>query len=275
MTTCDVCMKRISDGRYCEECAEAQVPLRLCAAGCGTEVRSERFCKRCTSKQATKAKASMATMATIPAGKIDNWSSLTRKQKEVVSQDRLLQARLTPKAKRQYRTWTAYQTLLGIGALIVVVATPVLLVIGIVNAPATPPDIRGQAVTPSAESSATPQVAIPTSKPVTLVAGAADKLWTYLNDNFDGTDWFLWVDSAKYYVDGPVRVIDLNLNGFISTDREAAKRIAQTACIAIYTFWIDQERNGKRAFEVLFVGDGSGNVYRREDYAAGERCSGD
>jgi hypothetical protein len=114
-----------------------------------------------------------------------------------------------------------------------------------------------------------------TPKPAVLVAGAEDELWTYLNDNFEGTDWFLWVDSANYYVDGPVRVIDLNLNGFISTDREAAKSIAQTACIAIYTFWIDQERNGKRAFEVLFVGDGSGNVYRREDYAAGERCSGD
>jgi hypothetical protein len=128
------------------------------------------------------------------------------------------------------------------------------------------------------DSSATPApttTSISTPKPVALVAGTEDELWTYLNDNFDGTDWFLWVDSARYYVDGPVRVIDLSLNGFVSTDREAAKRIAQTACIAIYTFWIDQERNGKRAFEVLFVGDGSGNVYRREDYAAGERCSGD
>lgn len=116
---------------------------------------------------------------------------------------------------------------------------------------------------------------VQTPKPLVLVAGAQDELWTYLNDNFEGTDWFLWVDSTNYYVDGPVRVIDLNLNGFVSTDKNAARSIAQTACIAVYTFWIDQERNGNRAFEVLYIGDSSGNVYRREDYAGGERCAGD
>ena len=128
---------------------------------------------------------------------------------------------------------------------------------------------------PSSTPSVVESTATPTQKVPTLVDGAEKNLWDYLNDNFQGTDWFLWVDSSNYYVDGPVRVIDLNLNGFVSTDREAAKRIAQTACIAVYTFWIDQERNGTRAFEVLYIGDSSGNVYRREDYAGGEKCLGD
>lgn len=119
----------------------------------------------------------------------------------------------------------------------------------------------------------------PTATPVQpqlkLVEGTEEKLQKYLNDNFEGTDWLLWVDSSRYYLDGPIRVIDLYLNSFVSTDQESAKSIAQTACIAIFTFWIDQDREGERSFEVLFVGDGAGNVYRREDYANGERCQGD
>ena len=119
----------------------------------------------------------------------------------------------------------------------------------------------------------------PSSMPVqpqlALVDGTEKKLQKYLNDNFEGTDWLLWVDSSRYYLEGPVRVIDLYLNSFVSTDQESAKSIAQTACIAIFTFWIDQDREGERSFEVLFVGDGAGNVYRREDYANGERCQGD
>ena len=125
---------------------------------------------------------------------------------------------------------------------------------------------------PSEQPTAQTAKPVQTPKLPVLVAGTQDDLWTYLNDNFQGTDWFIWVDSTNYYVDGSVRVMDVNLNGFVSTDREAAKQIAQTACIAVYQFWIAQERNGTRAFEVLFVGDTSGNVYRREDYAGGENC---
>ena len=128
---------------------------------------------------------------------------------------------------------------------------------------------------PSSTPSVVESTATPTQKAPTLVDGAEKNLWDYLNDNFQGTDWFLWVDSSNYYVDGPVRVIDLNLNSFVSTDKEAAKSIAQTACIAVFTFWNEQERNGERSFEVLYVGDSAGNLYRREDYANGERCQGD
>jgi hypothetical protein len=157
--------------------------------------------------------------------------------------------------------------------LLVVLAAGALLFNGLVNAPNSPSDISGSSSEQSIEKpTANP---VPTQKPPVLVARTQDDLWTYLNDNFQGTDWFIWVDSTNYYVDGSVRVMDINLNGFVSTDREAAKQIAQTACIAVYQFWIDQERSGNRAFEVLFVGDTSGNVYRREDYAGGENCLSD
>ena len=199
--------------------------------------------------------------------KVNDWNTLTSSEKAAFLATPGWRNRISPQAGAQMRAEQKQENAKSqpgcfLGYIVVVALLAIL----------------GNTWKPTPETSAPIEpTAAPaqTPKPAALVAGAEDELWAYLNDNFEGTDWFLWVDSANYYVDGPVRVIDLNLNGFISTDREAAKRIAQTACIAIYTFWIDQERNGKRAFEVLFVGDGSGNVYRREDYAAGERCSGD
>ena len=108
-----------------------------------------------------------------------------------------------------------------------------------------------------------------------LVSGTQKKVAKYLNSNFDGTYWLPWIDSIGYYGDGAVRNLDITINGFIASDQELAKGIAQTACIAIFQWWIDEVRNGNQAFEVLFVGSSLGNVYRREDFARGENCSGD
>ena len=250
-------MKKISHGRHCEACAETQVFIKFCT-GCGTQVREGPLCKRCAQKRAE-------VLKTIPI-EVNDWSSLTSEQKAAFNESNDLQHRLTPKAKRQRQIGGVFEFIGCLGLL----AAGAVLIVGIVNAPKSPLDISGSSSEQSIETpTANP---VPTQKPPVLVAGTQDDLWTYLNDNFQGTDWFIWVDSTNYYVDGSVRVMDVNLNGFVSTDREAAKQIAQTACIAVYQFWIAQERNGTRAFEVLFVGDTSGNVYRREDYAGGENC---
>jgi len=108
-----------------------------------------------------------------------------------------------------------------------------------------------------------------------LVSGTQKRIAKYLNSNFDGTYWLPWIDSISYYGDGAARNLDVTINGFVASDREFAKRIAQTACIAIFQWWIDEVRSGNQAFDVLFVGSSLGDVYRREDFARGEKCLGD
>ena len=108
-----------------------------------------------------------------------------------------------------------------------------------------------------------------------LVSGTQKRIAKYLNSNFDGTYWLPWIDSISYYGDGATRNLDVTINGFIASDQALAKRIAQTACIAIFQWWIDEVRSGNQAFEVLFVGSSLGDVYRREDFARGEKCLGD
>ena len=108
-----------------------------------------------------------------------------------------------------------------------------------------------------------------------LVSGTQKRIVKYLNSNFDGTYWLPWIDSISYYGDGAARNLDVTINGFIASDQALAKRIAQTACIAIFQWWIDEVRSGNQAFDVLFVGSSLGDVYRREDFARGEKCLGD
>lgn len=265
--TCEVCAKKISHGRYCKACAETQVPLEFCTS-CGQFfrgkelklVRGKELCKQCAQEKAN-------VLKTLPKT-IDDWSSLTPEQKIAFNESKE-DHRLTPEARSQRRASGVATTIIFLASL----AAGALLFNGIVNAPNTPSDISGQSSKPSIEQpTPTP---VPTQTPPVLVAGTQDDLTTYLIDNFQGTDWFMWVEATSYYVDGSVRVMNIYLNAFVATDRDAAKQIAQTACIAVYQYWIDQERNGNRAFEVLFVGDDSGNVYRREDYAGGENCLSD
>jgi hypothetical protein len=224
---------------------------------CMKKTNGKRYCREC--ERAHAPKETKTRLHPI----VGEWNQLTSEQKNALMKTSGWTSRLSPRAKRQM--WR--EMVQGAVALLALVGFLAFMFVAMTNG--QPPATTAET---STEPTATP---VQTPKPLALVAGADEELWNYLNDNFQGTDWFLWVDSTNYYGDGPVRVIDLNLNGFVSTDRSAAKQIAQTACIAVYTYWIDQERNGNRSFEVLYVGDSSGNVYRREDYAGGERCSGD
>jgi len=108
-----------------------------------------------------------------------------------------------------------------------------------------------------------------------LVNGTEKRIAKYLNSNFDGTYWLPWIDYISLYESGPVRNLEITLNGLLDSDQASAKRIAQIACIAIFQWWIDEVRSGNQAFDVLFVGSSQGNVYRREDFARGENCLGD
>jgi hypothetical protein len=220
---------------------------------CMKKTNGKRYCRDC--EQTHDPKIPKSSLHPI----VRDWNKLTGEQKSSLMKTPEWTSRLSPQAKSQM--WR--EMVLGAISALALVGFSLAFVAIINSYP--PTTTVEQPTAQTAKPVQTPKLPV-------LIAGTQDDLWTYLNDNFQGTDWFIWVDSTNYYVDGSVRVMDVNLNGFVSTDREAAKQIAQTACIAVYQFWIAQERNGTRAFEVLFVGDTSGNVYRREDYAGGENC---
>jgi hypothetical protein len=74
-------------------------------------------------------------------------------------------------------------------------------------------------------------------------------------------------------MDGPyTRVIDVSLNAFITSDSATGDSLAQIVCTATFGYWYDEGGLEAAPFDVLFVGNSNGNVFRREDFANGEKC---
>jgi len=129
----------------------------------------------------------------------------------------------------------------------------------------------------SAEASSSPSAEASPSSSVEpekqLTDGTLKKFEKYLKVNFEGTDWLPYVTSLNYYMDGPyTRVIDISLNSFITSDSATADSLAQIVCTATFGYWYDEGGLEAAPFDVLFVGNSNGNVFRREDFARGEKC---
>ena len=138
---------------------------------------------------------------------------------------------------------------------------------------ATPtPDASASAeasLSPSAEAS--PSSSVEPEKQLT--DGTLKKFEKYLKVNFEGTDWLPYVTGLNYYMDGPyTRVIDVSLNSFITSDSATADSLAQIVCTATFGYWYDEGGLEAAPFDVLFVGNSTGDVFRREDFARGEKC---
>ena len=122
---------------------------------------------------------------------------------------------------------------------------------------------------PSAEASPSPSV----EPEKQLTDGTLKKFEKYLKVNFEGTDWLPYVTTLNYYMDGPyTRVIDVSLNSFITSDSATADSLAQIVCTATFGYWYDEGGLEAAPFDVLFVGNSNGNVFRREDFTNGEKC---
>ena len=160
--------------------------------------------------------------------------------------------------------------------------TAAVLVFGGIGSALTPAD-TGTIATPtpgssaSAEASPSPSAEASTSPSVEpekqLTDGTLKKFEKYLKVNFEGTDWLPYVTSLNYYMDGPyTRVIDVSLNSFITSDSATADSLAQIVCTATFGYWYDEGGLEAAPFDVLFVGNSNGNVFRREDFTNGEKC---
>lgn len=160
--------------------------------------------------------------------------------------------------------------------------TAAVLVFGGIGSALTPAD-TGTIATPtpgssaSAEASPSPSAEASTSPSVEpekqLTDGTLRKFEKYLKVNFEGTDWLPYVTTLNYYMDGPyTRVIDVSLNSFITSDSATADSLAQIVCTATFGYWYDEGGLEAAPFDVLFVGNSNGNVFRREDFKNGEKC---
>jgi hypothetical protein len=160
--------------------------------------------------------------------------------------------------------------------------TAAVLVFGGIGSVLTPAD-TGTIATPtpgssaSAEASPSPSAEASPSPSVEpekqLTDGTLKKFEKYLRVNFEGTDWLPYVTSLNYYMDGPyTRVIDVSLNAFITSDSATGDSLAQIVCTATFGYWYDEGGLEAAPFDVLFVGNSNGNVFRREDFANGEKC---
>lgn len=160
--------------------------------------------------------------------------------------------------------------------------TAAVLVFGGIGSALTPAD-TGTFATPtpgssaSAEASLSPSAEASPSSSVEpekqLTDGTLKKFERYLKVNFEGTDWLPYVTSLNYYMDGPyTRVIDVSLNAFITSDSATGDSLAQIVCTATFGYWYDEGGLEAAPFDVLFVGNSNGNVFRREDFANGEKC---
>jgi hypothetical protein len=160
--------------------------------------------------------------------------------------------------------------------------TAAVLVFGGIGSALTPADTGTIAMpTPgssvSAEASPSPSVEASPSPSVEpekqLTDGTLKKFERYLRVNFEGTDWLPYVTSLNYYLDGPyTRVIDVSLNSLITSDSATGDSLAQIVCTATFGYWYDEGGLEAAPFDVLFVGNSNGNVFRREDFANGEKC---
>ena len=179
--------------------------------------------------------------------------------------------------------WIRFSRKVAIG-----VTATVLILAGIGSAMS--PSGTGSIATPtpdastSAEASPTPDASAsaeaspsPSVEPEKqLTEGTLKKFAKYLKVNFKGTDWLPYVTGFNYYMDGPyTRVIDVSLNAFITSDSATGDNLAQIVCTATFGYWYDEGGLEAAPFDVLFVGNSTGDVFRREDFAHGENCLGD
>ena len=154
--------------------------------------------------------------------------------------------------------------LAGIGAVVSPAGT------GTIVAP-TPDASASAEASPSSSVEASPSPSVAPEKQLT--DGTLKKFAKYLKVNFEGTDWLPYVTSLNYYMDGPyTRVIDVSLNSFITSDSATADSLAQIVCTATFGYWYDEGGLEAAPFDVLFVGNSNGNVFRREDFTNGEKC---
>ena len=160
--------------------------------------------------------------------------------------------------------------------------TAAVLVFGGIGAALTPADTGTIAsptpgssanveASPSPSAEASPSSSIEPEKQLT--DGTLKKFEKYLKLNFEGTDWLPYLTGLNYYMDGSyTRVIDISLNSFITSDSATADSLAQIVCTATFGFWYDEGGLEAAPFDVLFVGNSAGNVFRRDDFARGEKC---
>ena len=172
--------------------------------------------------------------------------------------------------------WIRFSPKAAIGA---TAAVLILAGIGAVVSPAGPgiivtptPDASANAeASPSPSAEASPSSSVEPEKQLT--DGTLKKFEKYLKVNFEGTDWLPYVTTLNYYMDGPyTRVIDVSLNSFITSDSATADSLAQIVCTATFGYWYDEGGLEAAPFDVLFVGNSNGNVFRREDFTNGEKC---
>ena len=144
--------------------------------------------------------------------------------------------------------------------------------VGTANIVTPTPDASASAeASPSPSAEASPSSSVEPEKQLT--DGTLKKFEKYLKINFEGTDWLPYVTGLNYYMDGPyTRVIDVSLNSFITSDSATADSLAQVVCTATFGYWYDEGGLEAAPFDVLFVGNSAGNVFRREDFARGEKC---
>ena len=167
--------------------------------------------------------------------------------------------------------WIRFSRKVAIG-----VTATVLILAGIGSAMS--PSGTGSIATPTPDASASAEASpSPSVEPEKqLTEGALKKFAKYLKVNFKGTDWLPYVTGFNYYMDGPyTRVIDVSLNAFITSDSATGDNLAQIVCTATFGYWYDEGGLEAAPFDVLFVGNSTGDVFRREDFAHGENCLGD
>ena len=170
--------------------------------------------------------------------------------------------RFSPKAA--IGATAAVLILAGIGAAVGPAGT------GTIVAP-TPDASANAEASPSPSAEASPSSSVEPEKQLT--DGTLKKFEKYLKVNFEGTDWLPYVTTLNYYMDGPyTRVIDVSLNSFITSDSATADSLAQIVCTATFGYWYDEGGLEAAPFDVLFVGNSNGNVFRREDFKNGEKC---
>jgi hypothetical protein len=164
--------------------------------------------------------------------------------------------------------WIRFSRKVAIG---ITAAVLILAGIGSALSPAGTGSIATPTPDASADAEASPSSSVEPEKQLT--DGTLKKFEKYLKVNFEGTDWLPYVTSLNYYMDGPyTRVIDVSLNSFITSDSATADGLAQIVCTATFGYWYDEGGLEAAPFDVLFVGNSNGNVFRREDFARGEKC---
>lgn len=133
--------------------------------------------------------------------------------------------------------------------------------------------VSGNEPSPSDQPSPSLDASPSDTIPLPLIEGTVKDIQDYLRNNFIDTDWLPYISDIRYYRDSPrVRVVDVQLNPIVTANRKLAEDIAWRACNAIFGYWSNPVWAGFQPFEVVFIGSGSGDVYRREDFAHGENC---